>query len=216
MPRRDTSIQVALPSSQDGTALVMALVLLLVCTVIAISASSSSLLQQRMTNGLHQAHTAHMFAETALRGAEWLLWSETTDPTTSLLCGNGTLSGWCYRYDPEDPVYAPNGAVTRFRHSPEWIDAGSREYRGPGGTIDYTALPHNGSAAKNPVFIIEDLGVELPPGVGGGPSESGANGAGRSGYGSYSRHIYRVTARAVGANENILRVLESTYAAKSN
>ena len=197
-------------------ALVMALVLLLVCTVIAISASSRSLLQQRMTNGLHQARTAHMFAETALRGAEWSLWAETADPTSSLHCGNGALSTSCYRYDPDDPVYASNGAVTQFRHSPEWIDAGSREYRGPRGTIDYSALPHNGSAAKNPVFIIEDLGVELPPGVEGGPAESGASGAGRSGYGSYSRHIYRVTARAVGNNENIVRVLESTYAAKSN
>jgi type IV pilus assembly protein PilX len=58
--------------------------------------------------------------------------------------------------------------------------------------------------------------VELPPGVSGSLHESGATGTGGTGYTSVARHIYRITARATGGNANTVRVLESTFAAKSN
>ena len=63
---------------------------------------------------------------------------------------------------------------------------------------------------------LEDMGVELPPGVSGGLHESGATGTGSGGVGSTSRHIYRITARATGGDQNTVRVLESAFAAKSN
>jgi type IV pilus assembly protein PilX len=70
--------------------------------------------------------------------------------------------------------------------------------------------------ANNPLYIIEDLGVELPPGVSGGLHESGVTGTGGTAYSSTTRHIYRITARATGGNANTIRVIETTFAAKSN
>jgi type IV pilus assembly protein PilX len=81
--------------------------------------------------------------------------------------------------------------------------------------VDYTATV-NGALAANPRYIIEDLGVELPPGISGGLHESGATGALAGGSTSTNRHVYRITARATGGNKDMVRALESTFAAKSN
>ncbi len=52
--------------------------------------------------------------------------------------------------------------------------------------------------------------------MGGGLHESGATGSTGTGSSSTARHIYRITARATGGSANTVRVLESTFAAKSN
>jgi type IV pilus assembly protein PilX len=204
--------------AQKGAVLVVALVFLVLLTILAISASGRSLLQQRMAGGLRNAGLAEMSAATALRGAEWKLWKSTSKLTsTPLLCGTGVLAGSCYIYDPGNAaIYGPSGTVTKFRTSPTWTATGAQTYKGPGDSRDYTTLANNAKLAKNPVYIIEDMGVELPPGVSGGLHESGATGTGGGGVGSTSRHIYRITARGMGGDTNTVRVLESTFAAKSN
>lgn len=204
--------------AQQGVVLVVALVFLVLLTILAISASGRSLLQQRMAGGLRNAGMAQMAAETALRGAEWKLWTSTSKLTSPpLLCGSGVLSGSCYRYDPSNTrVYGQTGTVTLFRTSKTWVSNGAQTYKGPGDTVDYTTRSGTARLARNPVYLIEDMGVELPPGVSGGLHESGATGMGGGGVGSTSRHVYRITARATGGDPNTVRVLESTFAAKSN
>jgi hypothetical protein len=56
--------------SQRGVVMVIALIFLLLLTILAVSASGNSLLQERMSGGLRNAQQAQMSAETALRGAE--------------------------------------------------------------------------------------------------------------------------------------------------
>ncbi|MEO7066246.1 MAG: pilus assembly protein [Rhodanobacter sp.] len=222
MSMRDKSMTpFSAAQTQRGAVLVIALIFLLLLTILAISSSGRSLLQERMAGGLRNAQQAEMSANAALRGAEWKLWTSTSQLTsTPLLCGSGVLAGGCYRYDPTDTaVYGANGIVTKFRNSAAWVSTGAQTYQGAGGGNDYTA-PATGyetaRLAKNPVYMIEDMGVELPPGVGSGLHESGATGSGAGGASSTSRHVYRITARATGGNENTVRVLESTFAAKSN
>ena len=204
--------------AQKGAVLVIALVFLVLLTILAISASGRSLLQQRMAGSLRNAGMAEMSAETALRGAEWKLWTSTSKLTsTPLLCGSGVLAGSCYRYDPSNQaVYGADGIVTTFQNSATWVTNGAQIYKGPGDSVNYETQSGTAKLAKNPVYIIEDMGVELPPGVSGGLHESGATGAGAGGAGSTSRHVYRITARATGGDQNIVRVLQSTFAAKSN
>jgi len=207
--------------AQRGVVLMVALIFLVLLTILAISASGRSLLQERMVGGLHNAQLAEMSAETALRGAEWKLWTSTSKLTsTPLLCGTGVLAGSCYRYDPSNTaVYGATGTVTRFRTSPTWIATGAQTYKGPGNSRDYTnpGSDHpTRKLAQNPVYIIEDMGVEMPPGVSSSLHESGVTGSGSGGTGNTSRHVYRITARATGGTENTVRVLESTFAAKSN
>jgi type IV pilus assembly protein PilX len=207
--------------AQRGAVLVVALIFLILLTMLAISASGRSLLQQRMAGGLRNAQMAEGSADTALRGAEWKLWTSTSQLiSTPLLCGSGVLAGGCYRYDPANTaVYGSSGIVTKFRNGTAWISTGGQTYQGPGDTVNYTT-PASGyetsRLAKNPIYMIEDMGVELPPGVSGGLHESGVTGSGAGGAGSTSRHVYRITARATGGDENTVRVLESTFAAKSN
>jgi len=196
--------------AQRGAVMVVALIFLLLLTILAISASGRSLLQERMAGGLRNAQQADMSAQTALRGAEWKLWTSTSTIGTHLNCGSGIFTD-CYIFDPLNPVTN----VVNFRTKQGWVTAGSTEYKGYGNGVDYTTTA-NGKLANNPHYIIEDLGVELPPGVSGSLHESGATGSTGSGASSTSRHIYRITARASGASENTVRVLESTFAAKSN
>ncbi|KRE89552.1 hypothetical protein ASG87_04295 [Frateuria sp. Soil773] len=195
--------------------LVVALIFLLLLTILAISASGRSLLQERMAGGLRNAQLAEMSAETALRGAEWKLWTSTSSIGTALNCGTGIFTA-CYTYDPLHPI----ANVVSFRTSAGWVTdtvaQAAVAYKGPGGGVDYTST-ERGTArlAKNPLYMIEDLGQELPPGVG-TQHESGATGSYGTGYSSTSRHIYRITARSTGGNADTVRVLESTFAAKSN
>ena len=197
-------------AAQRGAVLVIALIFLLLLTILAMSASNRSLLQERMAGGLLNAQQAEMSAQTGLRGAEWRLWRSTSNVTAHLKCGTGIFSD-CYIFDPLNPI--PN--VVAFREQSGWVTAGSTEYRGVNNATDYTTTL-NGKLAENPRYMIEDLGVELPPGVSGGLHESGATGTLVGGSASTNRHVYRITARATGGNEGTVRALESTFAAKSN
>jgi type IV pilus assembly protein PilX len=209
MPNEPRSMQTG-PRAQRGAVLVVALIFLILLTILAISASGRSLLQERMAGGLHNAQQADMSALTALRGAEWKLWTSTTNVTAHLNCGTGIFTD-CYVYDPANPITN----VVDFRTKQGWVTAGSTEYKGYGDSIDYTS-DAKGDLAQNPRYIIEDLGVELPPGVSGGLHESGVTGSTGTGTASSSRHIYRITSRATGGSANTVRVMESTFAAKSN
>lgn len=209
------------PRTQRGAVLVVALIFLLLLTILAISATGRSMLQERMAGGLRNAQQAQMSAQTALRGAEWTLWKNTTNLVgTPLLCGSGVLAGSCYKYDPTNTaLYGNTGTVTQFRHGQGWITTGATAYKGPSGSVDYTTLSgtyQTAQLAENPVYMIEDLGVELPAGISSGLHESGATGPTGGGYTSTTRHIYRITARATGGSPNTVRVLQSTFAAKGN
>ena len=208
MPTKPPSMRSA-RRDQRGAVLVVALIFLILLTILAISASGRSLLQERMAGGLHNAQQADMSALTALRGAEWKLWTSTSNITASLNCGTGIFTD-CYVYDPANPI----AAVVDFRTKQGWVTSGSTEYKGYSGA-GYTGASA-GKLAENPRYIIEDLGVELPPGVSGGLHESGVTGSQGTGTASSSRHIYRITARATGASANTVRAMESTFAAKSN
>jgi type IV pilus assembly protein PilX len=158
---------------QRGVVLVVALIFLLLITVLAISASGTSLLQEKLVGGLRNSQLAEWSAESALRGAEWRLWRASSDPGTRMQCGTSTLAD-CYNYDAVSPLQM----VTDFRTAPGWVTAGGTEYK----PVDYTADSTDKSF----------------------------------GLFSTNRHIYRITARGVGNNENSIRVLETTFAAKSD
>ncbi|WP_181301641.1 PilX N-terminal domain-containing pilus assembly protein [Rhodanobacter sp. PCA2] len=205
--------------AQRGAVLVIALIFLLLITMLAISASSRSLLQERMVGGLRNAQLAEMGAEAALRGAEWRLWSAAGNGG-GVNCGTTVITE-CYIHDPQSPV----NNVTAFRNGNGWITEGSVEYKGSSGSFALNDMSGStlisadqrklAKLAENPRYIIEDLGPEQPLG-GGSAHESGVTSSLDSGPGNVSKHIYRITARSTGGSENTVRALESTFAAKSN
>lgn len=200
---------------QRGAVLLVALIFLILLTLLAIGASSGSLLQQRMVSATRSAQLATMSADTALRGAEWRLWSnpglcqnetDTIDPNTG-----------CVRYEPGSAAYAPNGAVTQFRAANnEWLNTGVA-YTGLPSSHDFTNNPlpddHTASpnVAENPRYIIEDLG----PVTQGQQQQGGFNGPNNKLPGALHLNVYRITARATGGTQNIVRVAQSTFDAQS-
>lgn len=197
---------------QRGAVLVVALIFLLLITILAVSASGTSLMQLRLAGGLRSSQLADFGAESALRGAEWRLW--TASNGTPMAC---TTNGpTCYMYD----AGTPNTTVETFRTSPGWVGTATDDSATGGGTKYSAGTLKTKSAdgtfqlARDPLYLIEDLGVELPSGAG-SQHESGSTAAG-TGNTSVDSHIYRITARSAGANANTVRVMETTFAAKAN
>lgn len=207
---------------QRGAVLLVALIFLILLTLLAIGASSGSLLQQRMVAATRSAQLASLGADTALRGAEWRIWSTSYVVGGNLLCNAAAINATsgCVKYDPESPLYAAGGAVAQFRAGNNaWLSTGI-EYKGADGSgftglsvaNDYTASPN---VADNPRYIIEDMGLVKPPGA--GPQhESGVTGPNNGGAGNINIHIYRITARATGGNQNTVRVAQSTFDAQAS
>lgn len=176
--------------AQRGVVLVVALIFLLLLSIIAVAASSRSLLQERMAGGLLNAQRAQMSAQTALRGAEWKLFSSAATVGSSFVC---VPSNACYTYVAGNPDLD----VVNFRTKPGRVTVGSQEYRGSKNDIDFTAA-ENGKLADNPRFIIEYMGK-----VSSGPKEDSDGGV--------DPDMYRITARATGGDKNTVTVLESTF-----
>lgn len=199
---------------QRGAVLVVALIFLILLTILALSASGRSLLQERMAGGLRNAQQATMSANTALRAAEWEIWSRTSVVGGRMDCPDGSISAsdGCTKYDPANALYGPNGAVTRFLNSQGWVSGVGHTYTGPSGAGYTSSSLATAQLARNPVYLIEDMGLEVAPGVSGPQHESGVTGGQGSSL-SYSQNIYRITARATGGNANTVRVLQTTFAA---
>lgn len=206
------------PYCQHGFALVTALIFLLLITMLALSASQHALLQERMAGSLRNAQQARMSADTALRGAEYKIWSIARQPGMHLHCQDGGLSldDGCILYRPLSAAYAKKGIVTTFQTAQGWLPNVGVSYTGPT-HAGYTSQATLATAAlaRNPVYIIEDLGSERPPGVG-GLHESGNTGPNSGGPDHVEVHMYRITARATGGNPNAVSILQSTFDAPAS
>lgn len=197
--------------AEQGFALLMALIFLLLISMLAIVASQHAMLQERMAGSLRNAQQARMSAETALRGAEYKLWSMAGRPGARLHCMENAISkdDGCVIYRSYGAPYAANGDVTRFQSAPGWIRSIGVAYKGPAhrGYTNNTQYP-TAELAEDPVYIIEDLGSERPPGVS-GLHESGNTGPNNGEQAGV--HIYRITARATGGHANVVSVVRSTF-----
>lgn len=194
---------------QRGVVLVVALIFLVLLTLLALSSTGSSLLQEKMVGGTRNMQLADYGAESALREAEARLWKARTMGVTDFVnCGRDT-SRACYKFDPNNPITA----VVDFRTKPGWQSTGAQSYTAANLTSTGSS-PVTAQLAKQPLYIIQDLGLERPPGAG-TQVESGTSGGGGGATG-FENHIYRITARSVGANDNVVRVLQSTFAARAN
>lgn len=181
---------------ERGAVLVIALIFLLLLTIVAITSSSRSLIQERLAGALRNAQQAEWSAENALRGVEWRLFSGDT--------GLG-----CYNSINPSTV---STKVTTFRNASTWVTNGATEYKGAGVSLDYMtassdATLSSATLAANPWYIVELLGQDRSPANTNGPqAEAGSSGSTTTRY-----YVYRITARATGGSPNTIRVVESTF-----
>lgn len=180
---------------QRGTALVISLVFLLLLTLLAVTAVSTSTLEEKMAGNLKDKHLAFQAAEAALVDAELHIRNNTPSGFTAACTG-----GLCL---PAPSSSTPQwDAVTWSSSSTNTIAYGAVT------GASYAAL---GTFAQGPRYIIEDL--PEPPSSTSGSAASGslAWDASRRASVAIAGNYYRITARAVGGTPNSQVMVQSIY-----
>ncbi len=199
---------------QRGAVLFVALVFLVLITLLGLTAASTSILQERMTGGMRNSQLGLMGSESAARGAESWLWNLANN-NAHINCGyNGGDSGFCYK--PQSGALASDGVTTlmvnnplvnNFRSTATWIASTA-------GVKAYTAsMTGTAALAQQPQYILEDMGVVLPPGANAN-GQGGARDQTRSrGPGNQTLYSYRITSRSTGGNDASVRAVEVYFGA---
>lgn len=167
---------------QRGVALFISLVLLLVLTIIGVSAVQTTSLEERMARNTHDSVLAFQAAEAALREAESFLQANINSTAGFTPAGNNGL--W---------RAADYGQTERWRQAGIWTGANSVE-----------ALTAVDNVAEQPRYIVEWVATvqrsENPSLLGSSYSTL------------FDRiEVFRITARGVGGSANARVVLQSTY-----
>lgn len=184
----------SLKSQQSGAVLVVSLLLLLVMTVLALGASQSTRMQERMAGNARDIDIAFQAAEAGLRAGERFI-----DDPTLVAAPVPCSTAPCDVY--ELGVLTELVDKTYEDHAFEddsWWSTHAKAYTG-----DET-ISGDGLAANEPEYYLEELeevtdSLTIPPT---GPPPS--------------RVFYRVTARGTGGTEAARAVLQSTYARRFN
>jgi type IV pilus assembly protein PilX len=165
-----------------GVALFISLVLLLLLTIIGVSAVQTTTLEVRMARNEHDTLLAFQSAESALRDAEALL--ETLTSAVSFTDA-GTNGRW---------TIADLGDPDRWNLAGLWT-----------GALSVTGATNVAGVAAQPRFIIEhvasvlreDNAYQLNDPYAGGTADR--------------IEMFRITARGVGGSPNAVVLLQSTY-----
>ncbi|MCB1606390.1 MAG: hypothetical protein KDI71_05385 [Xanthomonadales bacterium] len=178
---------------QSGAALVIAMLLLIVLSLLGAQAMSSAGLQEQLAAGQRNVLLAETGAESALRGAEVLLWDSFAQSDGRILPKGIRQPA---SIDPE---------VEHFRTSREWIELDTKFP-----TFDYTALPTESGGSRltaQPVYLIEDLGRVASSAMESHNRDAAAYGSGSTG----DLHFFRISARSLSGDGHFLRGRESTF-----
>ena len=175
---------------QTGAALITSLILLIVMTMIGVTAMQTTALEEKMAGNMRDQNLAFQAAEAGLRDAEALL-----DPTnlidrpltcSAVPCICTTLS--CRVW--ERNFYM---ATDLAKQIDSWWTTNGQEL-GTAGTQDITEI------AEDPRYVIQEL--EFKPDELGPPSYNNVN---------PGRQYYLITSRGKGGTQTATAVLESTY-----
>jgi len=129
--------------AQAGVALVIALVLLVLMTLVGLTAMRGVALEERMTGNTYDRSLSFQAAESALREAEALV--QTNRPTPAALAA--CVAGICG---------APNAADLE-----RWLDPALPAPPNPGGWQAASTVS-NGPISLTPQYIVEYLGDTFP------------------------------------------------------
>lgn len=174
---------------QRGAVLIVSLLLLLVMTVLALGASQTTRLQERMSANMRDRDLAFESSEAGLRNGERIVdsWTVPLSPCTS---------GRCQVYDR-----GVLPATVAFQDQPWWnLNAWSYVTGQTFSTTAANAIKGSGMAGADPQFLIEEIedvpdALSVPPT---GPPPS--------------RIYYRITSGAQGGTPQARVVLQSTFA----
>lgn len=168
---------------QNGVALVVALIFLLILTLLGVAAMSTTALEEKMAGNIKDQNTAFQSVESALTVAENTIGSAIS---VNLVVATASVTN--------DGLHKP-GTTT-----PRWSDATSPNVWDTGS--DYRTLTGFSGVSSPAKYIIEDLGEivdtngELTM-----PTE----------YRSKGKQLFRITARGPGGTPYSISMVQSTY-----
>jgi type IV pilus assembly protein PilX len=197
-------------SRQQGMALVIGLIFLLITSLMAITAMSGVVMQERMAGNLRNASIAEAGAESALRAGDQLIGACRTSDT---VLAREEIDPANVNGDCEDAIALAN----QFRSLPDWSSTWGGEFIHdyPSELIADGALSsHEGAGmAQRPQFMVENMGVVRCTGCATGGQVGSFGGVDAAGSGSATPppNVYRITGRSVGSTANVMRVAESSY-----
>lgn len=210
-PRR--SIQVpGLRRQQEGVALVVGLIFLVITTLIAVTAMSGVVMQERMAGNLRNSSIAFSAAESAARAGE--LYLRDLISLGEVIVGNCTGTGSAGMFDRQNGTacgQAQLELIDAFRTDLDWSDGGQAwVHELPPESIPDDVLldPTQGGMSARPLFMVEHMGDFRPLGGVGGEFGQGVGYEGMS-----PAKVYRITARGQGVSPNVRRAIEIQFAA---
>lgn len=178
---------------ERGATLAIALMMLLLMTIIAITAVSTSTLEEKMSANLKDQNVAFQAAETGLREGEQLVYSFLAPPSkTGSAPANPLAEVW---------EYATPGDFLDALHDKSWWTGNGVEYGMLDGTGQDLTEPY-----LDPYYVVEARGTrndseEMPePGYTAPPA----------------RHYYRVTSHGFGSTDRAKAMTQSNFVHRYN
>jgi type IV pilus assembly protein PilX len=166
---------------QNGSALIVSLTILLVLTILGVSAMRTTSLQEKMAGNARDNDVAFQAAESAIREAERFL---DTISNRDLFSITGGGSGY----------YLPRGNNPEaWTVEANWANAIAASY-------------YNDQISRQPVYIIQAIDAD----VGGGDEIQGGIGYGGGGV-TPEYGIFQITARGFGVSPNSRVMLQTMY-----
>lgn len=193
MNNRHTPSRIA---RQQGTVLLVALIMLLVMTLLGLNSMRGTSLEERMAGNWRDQIIALQAAEAALREAETVISPGIALPTLWRFepsnCPEGQTCA-VFEFSDSDPItqnYLLSGDTDDVE---QWMDSATTY----GGAIDGTA--------DLPQYLVEHRGY-LRDHLGTGFGSTQETG----------RDMFQVTARGIGQTNEAIRILQSIYAKRYN
>jgi type IV pilus assembly protein PilX len=170
---------------ESGAVLVVGLVMVLLISIIGISAIRGSNLQEAMAGNMRERNLAFQASESALRVGEFSVADQVSRP---LMTNNQGLYN--------DTYTTPASSILTFTEA-NWIDAAK---------VKITVLDLQ-YVYRQPSYVIEQLDPDI--GVGAAMEGSAIDMEGMQSTGDITP--YRVTARGFGATDSAIKTLQTTY-----
>lgn len=182
-------VSFSMKQQQRGAVLVVSLLLLLVMTVLALGASQTTRLQERMSASMRDRDLAFEASEAGLRNGERIIDSLTVAPPPC-------TSGRCQVYDRGVLPASMGFQTATWWSTNSWAYVTDESFS----TTRGSAISGSGMAGADPQFTVEEL-EEVPDALGVPPTGPPP-----------SRIYYRITAAAQGGTQQAQVVLQSTFA----
>ena len=173
-------------NKQSGAVMAISLIMLVVLTLLGVTAMQSTTLEERMAGNLRDRNLAFQASEGALVLAETWLSDLPNLPTDK---SDGSAGIWTFNAMDSNTT---NGV-------PWWQEPGAdASWWAANGGDGSTVIAMGSSLASQPSYIIEKLPLTVGPSM-------------RSGSALQSQNMLRVTARSVGGSESAIVVLQTMY-----